>query len=97
MLDAVEDDAAVNGCRPEFVPKVGGRTFLATADYGDDPPRDAACSTRRPLLKAKRTSTPGGDSSTVGILSGAWNQNLSWESRDGRDWSASRTVIEGRG
>ena len=34
MLDTIEDDAAVNGCRPEFV-QVNGRTLLATADYGD--------------------------------------------------------------
>ena len=34
VRDVIEDDAAVNGCRPEFV-TVGGRTLLATADYGD--------------------------------------------------------------
>jgi hypothetical protein len=37
VLDVVEDDAAVNGCRPEFV-TVGGKEYLATADYGDARP-----------------------------------------------------------
>src|SRR5262249_990066 len=34
VLDVIDDDAAVNGCRPEFV-TVGGSDYLATADYGD--------------------------------------------------------------
>ena len=34
VLKVIEDDAAINGCRPEFV-KLDGRPFLATADYGD--------------------------------------------------------------
>lgn len=34
ILNVIEDDAAINGCRPEFV-KVAGRTLLATADYGE--------------------------------------------------------------
>ena len=34
MRDVIDDDAAINGCRPVFV-TVNGRTLLATADYGD--------------------------------------------------------------
>ncbi len=34
VRDVIDDDAATNGCRPTFV-TVGGRTFLATSDYGD--------------------------------------------------------------
>ena len=34
VLNVIDDDAAINGCRPEFV-SVGGRSLLATADYGD--------------------------------------------------------------
>ena len=34
IVSTIDDDAAVNGCRPEFV-EINGRTFLATADYGD--------------------------------------------------------------
>jgi hypothetical protein len=30
----IQDDAAVNGCRPEFV-QLKGKVYLATVDYGD--------------------------------------------------------------
>ncbi len=34
VRDEIDDDDAVNGCRPEFV-AVAGRPLLASADYGD--------------------------------------------------------------
>jgi hypothetical protein len=34
VLGEVDDDAAINGTRPVFV-SLGGKTYLATADYGD--------------------------------------------------------------
>jgi hypothetical protein len=34
VLEVLQDAAAINGCRPEFV-TTGGRRLLATADYGD--------------------------------------------------------------
>jgi hypothetical protein len=33
LLNTIEDDAAIEGCRPCFV-EIGGRALLATADYG---------------------------------------------------------------
>ncbi len=57
VLDAIEDDAAVNGCRPEFV-TVGGRTLLATADYGDVRPEIRLLDPEA-LLKAATDQRPG--------------------------------------
>ena len=34
VRDIIDDDAAINGCRPTFV-TVNGRALVATADYGD--------------------------------------------------------------
>ncbi len=71
VLDIVEDDAAINGCRPEFV-ALGGRSLLATADYGDVRPEirlyDPAA-----LLAAGRSSAPGVVVSRV--LCGPFNQS----------------------
>ncbi|MGP1272958.1 MAG: hypothetical protein ACTS22_06470 [Phycisphaerales bacterium] len=58
VLRTVEDDAAINGSRPEFIELPGDRWTLATSDYGDagnalrfyDPVA---------LLTATRTSEPG--------------------------------------
>lgn len=92
VLDAVEDDAAVNGCRPEFV-RVGGRTLLATADYGDVRPEIRLLDPEA-LLRAKRTSAPG--VVVHRVLAGAWNQNLNWDPETGR-LVCVENVIEGRG
>ncbi len=35
ILNIITDDLAINGCRPEFV-EWRGRSYLATADYGDN-------------------------------------------------------------
>src|SRR5271157_691701 len=88
----IEDDAAINGCRPEFV-KVDGRAFLATADYGDLRPEirlyDAAA-----LLAAGRSSAPAVVAHRV--LCGPFNQNLHWAAESGH-LICVQNVIAGRG
>jgi hypothetical protein len=92
VIDAIEDDAAVNGCRPTFV-TVGGRTLLATADYGDVRPEIRLCDPEV-LLATHRTSAPG--VIVHRVLCGAWNQNLHWDAASGR-LTCVQNVIEGRG
>ena len=92
VLDVLDDDAAINGCRPTLV-TLEGKLLLATADYGDVHPEvrlyDPAA-----FLKAGRSSAPG---VTVGrFLCGSWNQNLYWDAPHGRLVCA-QNVIEGRG
>src|SRR5262249_36039395 len=72
VLDTIDDDAAINGCRPTFV-QVGGRTLLATADYGDVRP-ELRLYDPDALLKAGRTSAPG--VVVQRVLCGPFNQNL---------------------
>jgi hypothetical protein len=92
VLDVVDDDAAINGCRPEFV-AVGGRPLLATADYGDIRPEirlyDPAA-----LLAAGRSSAPG--VVTHRILSGPFNQNLHWDTGSGQ-LICVQNIVAGRG
>ena len=92
LLDTIDDDAAVNGCRPEFV-TVNGRPLLATADYGDVRPEIRLLDPDA-LLAARRTSAPGVVAHRV--LAGGWNQNLSWDDQTGR-LTCIENVIEGRG
>ena len=74
VLNATNDDLAVQGCRPEFVRR-GGRWLLATADYGGvrnavrlyDPSR---------LAVAARTSEPG--VLVDRLPCGPWVQQLHW-------------------
>lgn len=92
VLDTIEDDAAINGCRPTFV-DVSGRTLLATADYGDVRPElrlyDPAA-----MLRAGRTSAPG--VVVHRVLCGPFNQNLHWDPAT-RRLTCAQNVIEGRG
>jgi hypothetical protein len=92
VLNVIADDAAVNGCRPEFV-TIGGRTLLATADYGDVRPEirlyDPAA-----LLSAGRSSAPG--VVTHRVLCGPFNQNLHWDGRAGH-LTCVQNVVAGRG
>lgn len=74
LLNTIEDDACIQGTRPEYV-KYEGKWYVATADYGDkgnevrlyDPEKLAACrKTSDPgVLYKKFTCTP-------------WVQNLHW-------------------
>jgi hypothetical protein len=92
VLDEIDDDAAVNGCRPEFV-AVEGKPLLATADYGDVHP-EVRLYDPELMLKHKRTSAPG--VVTHHILVGPYNQNLHWDAKQGR-LTLIQNVIEGRG
>jgi arylsulfatase A-like enzyme len=92
VLAVIEDDAAVNGCRPEFV-SLNGRDLLATADYGDIRPEVRLYDPQR-LLGARRTSAPG--VIAYRFLAPPFNQNLHWD-KDARQLTCVLNVIEGRG
>ena len=92
ILDVCPDDAAINGCRPEFV-TVAGRTFLATADYGEVRPEIRLLDPEK-LLETHRTSAPG--VVVHRIMAGPWNQALHWRADRG-ELTCVENVIEGRG
>jgi hypothetical protein len=88
----VEDDAAINGCRPEFV-CLDGKDFLATADYGAIRPEVRLYDPAK-LLAARRTSAPGVVSHR--FLAPPFNQNLHWDQHTGQ-LTCVLNAIEGRG
>jgi hypothetical protein len=92
VLDVIEDDAAVNGCRPELV-ELKGKVYLATADYGDVRPEVRLYDPEK-MLAHKRTSAPGVVSHRV--LAGPFNQNLHWDAGKGQ-LVCVQNVIAGRG
>ena len=92
VIDVIDDDAAVNGCRPEFV-TVGGNDYLATADYGDARPEVRLYDPEK-LLNAKRSSTPGVVAHR--ILCGPYNQNLHWDPSRGQ-LTCVQNVVAGLG
>jgi hypothetical protein len=92
VRDVVEDDAAINGCRPTFV-ALGERTLLATADYGDVRP-EIRLYDPEAMLRAGRSSAPG--VVVHRVLCGPFNQNLHWDARSGR-LICVQNVINGRG
>jgi hypothetical protein len=92
ILDVIEDDAAVNGCRPEFV-TVEGKDYLATSDYGDVHPEIRLYDPEK-MLKENRTSAPG--VTAFRVLAGPFNQNLHWDAKTGR-LTCVQNVIAGRG
>jgi hypothetical protein len=92
VLDVIDDDAAVNGCRPEFV-TLAGKSFLATADYGDIHPEVRLYDPEK-MLSSKRTSAPG--VVVHRILAGPFNQNLHWDQDKGQ-LTCVQNVIAGRG
>jgi hypothetical protein len=92
VLDIIDDDAAVNGCRPEFV-SLNGRDYLATADYGDARP-EVRLYDPEALVKAKRSSAPGVVAHRV--LCGPFNQSLHWDSTRGQ-LTCVQNAINGRG
>ena len=75
VLGEIDDDAAINGTRPVFV-SLGGKTYLATADYGDVHPEIRLYDPDR-LLAAGRSSAPG--VVVHRVLCGPFNQNLHWD------------------
>jgi hypothetical protein len=92
VRDVIDDDAAINGCRPTLV-KLGARTLLATADYGDIHP-EIRLYDPDALLAAHRSSAPG--VVVHHVLCGPFNQNLYWNAETGR-LVCVQNVIEGRG
>jgi hypothetical protein len=92
VLDVIDDDAAVNGCRPEMV-TLDGRDYLATADYGDVRPEVRLYDPDK-LVKARRSSAPGVVAHR--ILGGPFNQNLHWDAARGQ-LTCVQNVIAGRG
>ena len=91
VLDTIDDDAAINGCRPTFV-SVSGRTLIATADYGDVHPEIRLYDPE--LLLKSRLERAGVEVHRV--LCGPFNQNLHWDITSGR-LTCVQNVIEGRG
>jgi hypothetical protein len=92
VRDVIADDAAVNGCRPEFV-RLGGKAYLATSDYGDARPEVRLYDPEK-LLAAKRSSAPGVVAHR--FLCGPFNQNLHWDAARGQ-LTCVQNVIAGRG
>jgi hypothetical protein len=92
VLATITDDVAVNGCRPEFV-QLSGKTYLATADYGDVRPEVRLYDPEK-LVKEKRSSAPGAVAHR--FLAGPFNQNLSWDAKKGQ-LTCIQNVVAGRG
>ncbi len=92
VLAEIYDDAAVNGCRPEYV-TVKGRRLLATADYGDVRPAVRLYDPRR-LVEARRSSPP--DVCLATIPCGPFNQNLFWNASTG-ELTCVQNVVAGLG
>jgi hypothetical protein len=92
VLAVIEDDAAVNGCRPEFV-TLDRKDLLATVDYGNARPEVRLYDPEK-LLAAKRTSAPG--VIAYRFLAPPYNQNLHWDN-DAKQLTCVLNVIEGRG
>jgi hypothetical protein len=92
VRDVLDDDAAVNGCRPEFV-RLHDRDYLATADYGDVRPEVRLYDPEK-LLATRRSSAPGVVAHR--FLCGPFNQNLHWDARRGQ-LTCVQNVVAGRG
>jgi len=92
VRDEIDDDAAVTGCRPEFV-SLDGKALLATADYGDCHP-EVRLYDPELMLKFRRTSAPG--VTVHRVLAGPFNQNLHWDAATGR-LICIQNVTAGRG
>ncbi len=92
VLAQVTDDAAVNGCRPQFV-TLEGKRWLATADYGDVRPEIRLYDPAK-LMAAGRSSAPG----VIGgrVLCGPFNQNLHWDAQR-KNLICVQNVVAGRG
>ncbi len=92
VLDVIDDDAAINGCRPTLV-TLGGRMFLATSDYGNVRP-EVRLYDPDTLIAAKHSSSPG--VIIHRFPCGPFNQNMQWDASTGR-LTCVQNVIEGRG
>jgi hypothetical protein len=92
IQNVMDDDAAIDGCRPAFV-ELGGKALLATADYGQVRP-EVRLYDPEALLAAGRSSAPG--VIVHRVLCGPYNQNLYWDGPKGQ-LTCIQNVIEGRG
>ena len=92
MLAEIHDNAATNGCRPEYV-TLQGRRLLATADYGDVRPAVRLYDPRR-LVAARRSSAPG--VCVAAIPCDPFNQNLFWDANSG-ELTCVENVVAGLG
>ncbi len=92
LLDKFTDDAAINGCRPEFV-EVDRKVYLATADYGEVRPTIRLLDPAK-LFQYRRTSAPG--VVVHRILAGPFNQTLAWDGDSGQ-LTCIQNVVAGRG
>ena len=92
VLAIIPDDAAVNGCRPEYV-TLNGRKLLATADYGDVRPAVRLYDPEK-LVAAGRRSSPG--VCVANIPTAPYNQNLWWDSATGQ-LTCVQNVVAGLG
>ena len=79
LLNVTEDDACIQGTRPEYV-QVDGRWLVATADYGNRANEVRLYDPER-LAKAKKTSESGVVVSK--FTCSPWVQNLHWISEKG--------------
>jgi len=92
IFKRIEDDAAINGCRPQFV-SIDERVLLATSDYGDVRPSVRIYDVAR-MLEHGRTSKPGVITHT--FLTTPYTQNLWWDATN-RQLIAVQNVVAGRG
>ena len=74
LLNVIEDDACIQGTRPEYV-QVDGRWYVATADYGNHANEVRLYDPER-LAHAKKTSEPG--VVVKRFTCSPWVQNLHW-------------------
>lgn len=74
LLNTIEDDACIQGTRPEYV-QVDGNWYVATADYGNRANEVRLYDPER-LAKAKKTSEPG--VVVRKFTCSPWVQNLHW-------------------
>jgi hypothetical protein len=92
VLAEIHDDAAVNGCRPEYV-TLQGRRLLATADYGDVRPAVRLYDPRR-LVEARCSTAAGVCVATIPC--DGFNQNLFWDATSG-ELTCVENVVAGLG
>lgn len=74
LLNTIEDDACIQGTRPEYV-QYGGKWYVATADYGDKG-NEVRLYDPEALSKAKKTSDKGVLYKKFTCT--PWVQNLYW-------------------
>lgn len=80
LIQTIEDDACIQGSRPEYVP-YKGKWYVATADYGDKQ-NQVRLYDPEALRTAAKTSEKGVLYKT--FKCGPWVQNLHWDAENGK-------------